>query len=78
MGNETSRTEEPGTTTKRSEVVPLVQGDIAKARVSVENEGRRGQPVSVDTEDPEAEVRYTNKDETECVLSFLPIACYTL
>ena len=41
----------------RSEVVPLLQGDVAKARVSVENEGRRGQLVSVDTEDPEGEVR---------------------
>ena len=58
MRNEASRTEEPGTTTKRSEVVPLVKGDVAKARVSVENEGRRGQLVSVDTEDPEGEVRY--------------------
>ena len=59
MGNEVSRTEEPGTTTKRSEVVPLVQGDAAKARVSVENEGRRGQLVSVDTEDPEGEICYS-------------------
>ena len=68
MGNEASRTEEPGTTTKRSEVVPLVKGDVAKARVSVESEGRRGQLVSVDTEDPEAEVRYKCKNAvyTKC------------
>ena len=58
MGNETLRTEEPNTTTKRSEVVPLVQGDVAKARISVENEGHRGQLVSVDADNPEAEVRY--------------------
>ena len=42
----------------RSEVVPLLQGDVAKARVSVENADNQGQLGSVDTKDPHTKVCY--------------------